>query len=205
MSEKFLVMRIGHVLMFFLIAVLCGCGNQRFEISGELNGKLYQNDSDSLTRIKSRIIENALKLARAESQSEFDENILLFEKSLDSLVEYSGMEYLPQIKRERILDIHDEVMPKMGELMSLKKKLLAKVNESENPDELGDLALNLDQAQEGMMVWMRQWAANAAPHENGETTNEERMEFLNTEMEKVKKVREDINRSIAEAKEVLKN
>ena len=106
-------------------------------------------------------------------------------------------------KKAEVFEIHDEVMPKMGELMSLKKKVLDKVNESENPDELRDLALKLDQAQEGMMVWMRQWSANAAPHENGETTEEERMDFLNSEMEKVKKVREDINGSIAEAKKVV--
>jgi len=110
-----------------------------------------------------------------------------------------------ETKKAEVFEVHDEVMPKMGELMSLKKKVLDKVNESENPDELRDLALRLDKAQEGMMVWMRQWSASAAPHENGETTEAEKMAFLDAEMDKVKKVKVDIDSSIAEAKEALKN
>ncbi|WP_339608636.1 hypothetical protein [uncultured Roseivirga sp.] len=107
--------------------------------------------------------------------------------------------------KTEVFAIHDEVMPKMGELMTLKKKVLEKVASGTNPDELRDAALNLEKAQEGMMKWMNEWSANSTPHVNNESTEEEKMTFINAEIERVKKVKEDINSSIAEAKEILKN
>ncbi|KYG83304.1 hypothetical protein [Roseivirga echinicomitans] len=107
--------------------------------------------------------------------------------------------------KTEVFAIHDEVMPKLGELMSLKKKVLDKANASENPDELRDIALSLEKAQEGMMKWMNDWGANSTPHVNNESTEEEKMAFINAEMERVKKVKEEINSSIAAAKEALKN
>jgi len=107
--------------------------------------------------------------------------------------------------KTEVFAIHDEVMPKMGELMTLKKKVLEKVASGTNPDELRDAALNLEKAQEGMMKWMNEWSTNSTPHVNNESTEEEKMTFINAEIERVKKVKEDINSSIAEAKEILKN
>lgn len=104
-----------------------------------------------------------------------------------------------------VLNIHDEVMPKMGELMSLRKKVLDKVEGSSSPDELRDIALRLEEAQKGMMLWMNDWSKNSAPFVKNETTQEEKMGYLNAEKERVTKVKEDINNSIAEAKEALKN
>ncbi|PIQ46979.1 MAG: hypothetical protein COW03_17675 [Cytophagales bacterium CG12_big_fil_rev_8_21_14_0_65_40_12] len=104
-----------------------------------------------------------------------------------------------------VLNIHDEVMPKMGELMSLRKKVLDKVEGSSSPDELRDIALRLEEAQKGMMLWMNDWSKNSAPFVKNETTQEEKMGYLNAEKERVTKVKDDINNSIAEAKEALKN
>lgn len=104
-----------------------------------------------------------------------------------------------------VLNIHDEVMPKMGEVMSLRKKVLDKVEGSTNPDELRDIALRLEDAQKGMMLWMNDWSKNSAPFVKNETTQEEKMDYLNAEKERVTKVKDDINNSIAEAKEALKN
>jgi len=107
--------------------------------------------------------------------------------------------------KTEVFAIHDEVMPKMGELMSLKKKVLDKVEGSENPDELRDIALSLEKAQTGMMKWMNDWGTNSTPHVNNESTEEAKLTFINAEIEKVKKVREEINSSIAEAKKALNN
>ncbi|WP_323755245.1 hypothetical protein [Roseivirga sp.] len=107
--------------------------------------------------------------------------------------------------KTEVFAIHDEVMPKMGELMSLKKKVLDKVEGSENPDELRDIALSLEKAQSGMMKWMNDWGTNSTPHVNNESTEEAKLTFINAEIEKVKKVREEINSSIAEAKKALNN
>uniref|UniRef100_UPI0040477FD4 hypothetical protein n=1 Tax=Roseivirga sp. TaxID=1964215 RepID=UPI0040477FD4 len=91
-----------------------------------------------------------------------------------------------------VLNIHDEVMPKMGEVMSLRKKVLDKVEGSTNPDELRDIALRLEDAQKGMMLWMNDWSKNSAPFVKGETTQEEKMDYLNAEKERVTKVKESI-------------
>lgn len=107
--------------------------------------------------------------------------------------------------KTEVFAIHDEVMPKMGELMSLKKKILDKVEGSANPDELRGIALSLEKAQEGMMSWMNDWSKNSTPHVNNESTEEEKMTFINAEIVRVKKVKEDINSSIAAAKKALEN
>lgn len=68
-------------------------------------------------------------------------------------------------KRAEIMVIHDEVMPKMGQLKSLEKKALQKADELEakeivdsaQVEALKNLAAELDQAYEGMFVWMRQY------------------------------------------------
>jgi hypothetical protein len=103
-----------------------------------------------------------------------------------------------------VLDIHDEVMPKIGEVMSLRKEVLDKVEGSENADELRDIAQSLEKAQKGMMTWMNDWSQNSTPFVNNETSEEEKMDFLKAEKERVIKVKEDINNSIAKAKEVIK-
>lgn len=102
-----------------------------------------------------------------------------------------------------VLNVHDEVMPKIGEVMSLKKKVLDKVSDSGNPDELRDIALSLEQAQQGMMTWMNDWSKNSEPFVKNQKSHEEKMDYLNSEMERVTKVKDDINSSIKRAKEAL--
>ena len=108
--------------------------------------------------------------------------------------------------KTEVFAIHDEVMKeKWRELMPLRKKVLERVNGSTNPEEVRNVALDLEKAHEGMIKWMNDWDANSTPHVNNESTEEEKMTFINAEIERVKKVKEDINSSIAEAKEILKN
>ncbi len=116
-----------------------------------------------------------------------------------------------KVEETKILDVHDEVMPKLGEVMNLRKKVLAKATElqSSNPQsedlaDLRELATELDEAREGMMTWMNDWSKSAKPHVNGETSEEAQKAFFEAEMERVTKVKDDINSSIASAKEVLK-
>lgn len=116
-----------------------------------------------------------------------------------------------KVEEGKILDVHDEVMPKLGEVMSLKRQVLAKATEIEadNPgaeilDELRDLAGELDAAREGMMKWMNDWAKGKEDHVNRTSSEEEQKAFFAAEMALVTKVKEDINSSIAAAKEILK-
>lgn len=114
--------------------------------------------------------------------------------------------YDTQSKVDEVLSIHDEVMPKMGEVMNLKRQVLAeaqKVTDSAEVTDLRTLAKELDDANSSMMVWMREWSKNSQPHVKEETTIEEREAFFQEEMEKVLMVKENINNSIAAAKKKL--
>lgn len=110
-----------------------------------------------------------------------------------------------EAETDKVLDIHDEVMPKIGQVMNLKKEVLAKASEvsDEAADELRDLASDLEEAQEGMMQWMRQWGEVSKPHLNGETTTAEVKSFFKDQIEKVTEVKDKINSSIAAANKAL--
>lgn len=104
--------------------------------------------------------------------------------------------------RTQIIDVHDEVMPKMGELMSLEKKALAQADSLSQQDstatakiqELTQLAGQLKAANEGMFVWMRQYSLK----EEGKTA-EALNTYLDSQLVLVTKVREDIQAALAKA------
>ena len=68
-------------------------------------------------------------------------------------------------KRAEVMAIHDEVMPKLGQLKTFEKKALQKAGElaAINPvdsvqvRQLENLGKELDRAYEGRFVWMRQY------------------------------------------------
>ncbi|MBO3699002.1 hypothetical protein [Roseivirga sp. E12] len=116
-----------------------------------------------------------------------------------------------KVEEGKILDVHDEVMPKLGEVMNLKRQVLAKATDlaESNPEDealegLRSLAEELDEARKGMMTWMNDWAKTKTPHTSGQSTEEEQKAFFQTEMDRVTKVKDDINSSIAAAKAMLK-
>ncbi|MCH7409108.1 hypothetical protein MM239_06865 [Belliella sp. DSM 111904] len=111
--------------------------------------------------------------------------------------------------RDEVIQIHDEVMPYMGELKSLRKDVIAKSHEIErNQGEEGAkeveslklLAKQLDDAFDGMFVWMRQFN-----QKEDEMSDEELESYLLNQKEMVKVVNEDIKTAIADAKAVLKD
>lgn len=112
--------------------------------------------------------------------------------------------------KSSVLEVHDEVMPKMGQLMKLKKQLLSKAGEIAENDtadgritELRGLADELESAHQGMMTWMHQWSENAAPYTNGTAPSEEITAFYKAEQKKVNQVKADINGSIEKAQKAL--
>ncbi len=59
---------------------------------------------------------------------------------------------------KQIMDTHDEVMPKMGEVLKLRKQIQAKLDSCANPactDTLNKLSYALTKADADMMKWMR--------------------------------------------------
>jgi len=110
--------------------------------------------------------------------------------------------------RAQIIGVHDEVMPKMGELMSLQKKALAQADSLYAQDStataqiesMRTLAGQLDQAYEGMFVWMRQYSLE----EEGKTP-EEIKTYLDDQMLKVNQVNTEIKAALDQAATKLKD
>ncbi len=110
--------------------------------------------------------------------------------------------------RAQIIGVHDEVMPKMGELMSLQKKALAQADSLYAQDStataqiesMRTLAGQLDKAYEGMFVWMRQYSLE----EEGKTP-EEIKTYLDDQLLKVNQVNTDIKAALDQAATQLKD
>lgn len=103
-----------------------------------------------------------------------------------------GSENSPnQALYEEVMNIHDEVMPKMNDLYkaktSLQKQLdMPGISDSEQQDIKRKIE-RIDSASEGMMVWMRQF--NPVADSAGE---EKARAYLEAELVKVKEVRQKI-------------
>ncbi len=103
---------------------------------------------------------------------------------------------------DQVMDIHDEVMPKMQDLYALKLELLEKLAQSPNletykKEELQRAISDLDSTSNAMMDWMHNF--NPLP----DSTNQEAArEYLETEMESIKKVRALTNETLERAKAI---
>jgi hypothetical protein len=100
----------------------------------------------------------------------------------------------------QVMDIHDEVMPKMEDIYKYKKELLESIaNAPEMPADkkknIEELIVNLDSANNAMMEWMH----NFNPKTDS-TDQEAAREYLETEMERIKKVREFTNETLEKVK-----
>lgn len=131
-------------------------------------------------------------------------SILLF--VLFAITSCGGDSFNAEAEKNKIFDVHDEVMPKIGEVMNLKKQVLAKAGEAEEEQAsaLRDLANELDNASESMMSWMRDWSKNSSQYMEMKNGAEAQKNYLSAEMKRVEEVKEAINGSIAKAKEALK-
>ena len=99
----------------------------------------------------------------------------------------------------QVMDIHDEMMPKMGAFHSMRKALGTKMSFS---DSLGfsmeqlqnDLAL-VDSADHAMRVWMREF--NPDEYKGDELTV-----YLKAELVKVLEMKEIMNRALARREDI---
>ncbi|ADR23350.1 hypothetical protein MATR_28010 [Marivirga tractuosa] len=106
---------------------------------------------------------------------------------------------IEKLKSETIA-IHDEVMPKMDDIMKLKKALKAKKDTSEDvkPNQVQDLILALEEADEAMMNWMR----NYDPRMEA-MSDEEKIAYLKRQKKSIEEVSEKMKFSISEAEAFL--
>lgn len=111
-------------------------------------------------------------------------------------------------KRAEVIAVHDEVMPKMGQLKSFEKRALQKAEEltamdavdSVKVQEMKSLALELEQAYEAMFIWMRQYES-----EDGERTPEEVKTYLDEQMVSVSEVNRLMKATLTKADSLLKD
>ena len=103
--------------------------------------------------------------------------------------------------KEKVMMVHDEVMPKMGELRKTQKELLVLVDSSAADSVVAakyqELAREIEVANESMMNWMRNFEPDFAG------TPEEVEEYLQGELEKIEKVKSDMLKSLEEGKKAL--
>ncbi|MFC5625133.1 hypothetical protein [Algoriphagus winogradskyi] len=112
-----------------------------------------------------------------------------------------------ELLREEVIAVHDEVMPKMGQLKSLERKALEKVEELESESsedssriqEYKALAYDLNHAHEAMFIWMRQYEPK-----DGDQSPEEIKKYLEAQMELVTEVNVEMKEALAKADELLK-
>ncbi|MFO7720090.1 MAG: hypothetical protein R6W85_06600 [Gillisia sp.] len=109
----------------------------------------------------------------------------------------------------QVIAVHDEVMPKMGELSGLSQKLKQRIDSSQTSSVIYEKGIeDLENSYDFMMEWMRdfseEFVKDQTPFE--ELSNEERkakIAALQEEVTSVNKLRDEINGSIERAKELI--
>ena len=106
-----------------------------------------------------------------------------------------------QVLYDQVMDVHDEVMPKMDEIMKLKRELQEQIANTpdmviERKEQLEKMISNLDSASSAMMNWMHEF--NPLP----DTTEQEKArEYLESEMERIRNVKTLMLETIEKARE----
>jgi len=108
---------------------------------------------------------------------------------------------------DKVLAVHDEVMPLMGDIMKYKKQLNAKIDElidagaEENTDQIAKLkeaVKSLENSHDGMMNWMHGFDRNFEGK-----VQEEVLDYLNDQMTKIEAVAKETNVALQKAEELL--
>ncbi len=107
-----------------------------------------------------------------------------------------------QVLYHQVMDIHDEIMPRVEDIYQLKKELKEKIASatdlaSNKKLELEQIIAQLDSADHSMMDWMHSF--NPLPDS---IDQEKARAYLESEIEKIKKVKALMTETIARAKEV---
>ena len=100
---------------------------------------------------------------------------------------------------DQVMDIHDEVMPKMEDIYKLKSQLQEQIANTpdmvmEKKEAIEKKILQLDSANNAMMDWMHQFSPLA-----DSADEEEARAYLEDQMEKIKKVKEEMLTAIEKA------
>ncbi len=108
---------------------------------------------------------------------------------------------------ERVMNIHDEVMPKMSTIGKLVAKLKPMVDTTESGLKYHKGMEDLQNSHKAMMDWMKGFGDRFNSDEilKGKQLSKEKQLWLNEEEEKVKALKTQINTSITNAELLLKD
>jgi hypothetical protein len=100
---------------------------------------------------------------------------------------------------DQVMDIHDEVMPKMDALYKMKKDLQTRLEDTVNitGEQRAEMEVTitlLDSANTAMMVWMREF------NPPDEKNKEEFQKYMESELVRVKKMREVVMSAMEKGK-----
>lgn len=110
---------------------------------------------------------------------------------------------------DEVIRIHDEVMPKMGELNALSMDLQKEIDASSNETQkYADAKQDLEDSYDFMMDWMHSFTDEYVKNQPAleELSEEEIMnknQGLEQELEKVKKMKNAVNSSMENARKLL--
>lgn len=109
--------------------------------------------------------------------------------------------------KKEAMEVHDDVMPKMGTLMELKGQLKEQAQDSTMNSEYAVAQEKLQEAHDGMMEWMRDYSdkfpyGTPAP-ETLEALNQ-KMPILEQEVKEIKDLRDRTDKTISYSRELLK-
>ena len=109
-------------------------------------------------------------------------------------------------RMERVIAVHDEVMPTMGAIGKLISALETKVDSSVIGKQNKIAKDDLEEAYNYMMDWMKGFGERFDSEEilEGKTLSKQKADWLIEEEEKVNIMRDKINSSIAKAEALLK-
>lgn len=107
---------------------------------------------------------------------------------------------------KEVLAIHDEVMPKISTLGSMVGELSSKEDSTEIGLKYKEARKDLQAAHKSMMDWMQGFGNRFDSDEilNGKELSEAKQKWLDEEEEKIKVLREQVNKSIENAEALLK-
>ena len=100
---------------------------------------------------------------------------------------------------QEIMDVHDEVMPKMGKIRNLEKQCRSVALTSPDSSELIRQAEFLSNANEAMMIWMREFNSNY------QGSDLEKREYLLAQKMKIYHVKDLINSSLLHGEKLVRS
>lgn len=106
---------------------------------------------------------------------------------------------------QNVIQIHDELMAKMGTISTLINQVDTKIKETDSTETLVMASKNLKEANDAMMNWMVGFSLRFDSEEvmQGKPLTEEKQKLLDEEETKIKALRDQMLSSIETAEKIL--